>query len=36
LARFNARIGYYSMINAIFQTAILHHLYLSQPLFQSA
>ena len=31
-ARLNARIGYYSMTNAIFQTAILHRLYLSQPL----
>jgi hypothetical protein len=30
--RLNARIGYYSMTNAIFQTAILHRLYLSQPL----
>ena len=26
-ARLNARIGYYSMTNAIFQTAILHRLY---------
>ena len=31
-ARLNARIGYYSMTNAIFQTAILHRLCLSQPL----
>jgi len=31
-ASFTARIGYYSMTNAIFQTAILHRLYISQPL----
>ena len=31
-ARLNVRIGYYSMTNAIFQTAILRRLYLSQPL----
>ena len=31
-ARLNARIGYYSMTNAIFQTSIPHRLYLSQPL----
>ena len=31
-ARLNARIGYDSVTNAIFQTALLHRLYLIQPL----